>query len=292
MHDRMRGGSSGSKSKSNERRGSIPIQHSIFGAGPKYALYSWQREAELCDFRSRAAPAASGSETQLSLSSRIEHPEQNGPGAPVALHERASQGGIRGAVVLAVALAPALTAVWMVPWFVTQDGPAHVYNAQILAWSFDPQSPFQSIYTIQWEPIPNWVGTAGAGGAGDGIPRLGGGSAHDHPHSGGLRVGSALAAMACGWGQGSGRRGPAGSPAGDERRMALSGSQASCFGACLFPRHTGRLVVRPRPTIRPAHRRHFLSAGRRVFLPPGQRGADRLGPGDLGDRQLLHTRFG
>ena len=57
-----------------------------------------------------------------------------------------------------MALAPALAAVWTVPWFVTQDGPAHVYNAQILAWSFDPQSPFRSAYTIQWKPIPNWVG--------------------------------------------------------------------------------------------------------------------------------------
>jgi len=57
-----------------------------------------------------------------------------------------------------VALAPTLAAVWTVPWFVTQDGPAHVYNAQILALSFNPESPFQSIYTIQWQPIPNWVG--------------------------------------------------------------------------------------------------------------------------------------
>jgi hypothetical protein len=105
-----------------------------------------------------AARAALGSETQLSLSSRIEHPEQNRPGASAARSERASPGGIRGAAVLAVALAPALAAVWTVPWFLTQDGPAHVYNAQILAWSFDPQSPFRSTYTIQWAPIPNWVG--------------------------------------------------------------------------------------------------------------------------------------
>ena len=53
---------------------------------------------------------------------------------------------------------PALSAIWMVPWFVTQDGPAHVYNAQILAESFDPRSPSHSVYTISWKPIPNWMG--------------------------------------------------------------------------------------------------------------------------------------
>src|SRR5215471_6582901 len=68
------------------------------------------------------------------------------------------RGSASGFLVLGVLLAPALAAVWMVPWFVTQDGPAHIYNAQILAWSFDPRSPFQDVYTIQWQPIPNWVG--------------------------------------------------------------------------------------------------------------------------------------
>ena len=38
---------------------------------------------------------------------------------------------------MAMALAGPLSAIWAVPWFVTQDGPAHVYNAQILAESFD-----------------------------------------------------------------------------------------------------------------------------------------------------------
>ncbi len=57
-----------------------------------------------------------------------------------------------------LALAPALAAIWLVPGFVTQDGPAHLYNAQILAWSFDPGSPFRDFYTIRWQPIPNWVG--------------------------------------------------------------------------------------------------------------------------------------
>ena len=54
--------------------------------------------------------------------------------------------------------AGALAAVWTVPWFVTQDGPAHIYNAQILAESFDASSPSRAIYTIAWKPIPNWTG--------------------------------------------------------------------------------------------------------------------------------------
>src|SRR6516225_105228 len=65
---------------------------------------------------------------------------------------------IGGWAFFALALVPALTAVWAVPWFVTQDGPAHVYNAQVLAWSFDPDSPFRDVYTVRWQPIPNWAG--------------------------------------------------------------------------------------------------------------------------------------
>ena len=64
----------------------------------------------------------------------------------------------RSGLLLVVVMAPALAAVWTVPWFVTQDGPAHVYNAQVLAWSFDPGSPFRDVYTIRWQPIPNWIG--------------------------------------------------------------------------------------------------------------------------------------
>jgi hypothetical protein len=59
---------------------------------------------------------------------------------------------------LLIVLAPALVAIWAVPWFVTQDGPTHVYNAQILAWSFHSQSPFRPFYSVAWRPIPNWAG--------------------------------------------------------------------------------------------------------------------------------------
>lgn len=60
--------------------------------------------------------------------------------------------------VLLVALLPALLAIWTVPWFVTQDGPAHLYNAHIIAESLRPDSPFRDIYEIRWEPLPNWAG--------------------------------------------------------------------------------------------------------------------------------------
>lgn len=59
---------------------------------------------------------------------------------------------------LALALAPALAAVWLVPGFVTQDGPAHLYNAHILSESFDPSSPFRAYYEVRLDPLPNWAG--------------------------------------------------------------------------------------------------------------------------------------
>ena len=55
-------------------------------------------------------------------------------------------------------LAPVLLAIWTLPGFITQDGPAHLYNAVILADSFDPQSPYQRVYEVRWEPFPNWAG--------------------------------------------------------------------------------------------------------------------------------------
>ena len=74
------------------------------------------------------------------------------------LDERSWRASWPGFLALAVALAPCLSAIWVLPWFVTQDGPAHVYNAQILADSFDPRSPSHAVYTISWKPIPNWMG--------------------------------------------------------------------------------------------------------------------------------------
>jgi hypothetical protein len=65
---------------------------------------------------------------------------------------------LAGWAVLACALAPALAAVWLVPWFVTQDGPSHLYNAAIIAASRDPGSAFGGYFRVRWQPLPNWAG--------------------------------------------------------------------------------------------------------------------------------------
>ncbi len=84
--------------------------------------------------------------------------EQVAAGEAKPTIDRSPHEGIWALAILLGALAPALTAIWAVPWFVPQDAPAHVYNAQILLWSFDPASPFREVYTVQWQPIPNWAG--------------------------------------------------------------------------------------------------------------------------------------
>ncbi len=99
-----------------------------------------------------------GDGTAVSPSSQQVDPEAIGRRVHRALGEQPSRSISLGILALALALAPALSAVWAVPWFVTQDGPAHVYNARILADSFDPLAPSRSVYTISWQPIPNWIG--------------------------------------------------------------------------------------------------------------------------------------
>jgi hypothetical protein len=100
----------------------------------------------------------------VSLSSRRDHSQRDHPGAQGALGSEQFPSLGSGLLVLFVALAPALGAVWLVPWFVTQDGPAHVYNARILVDSvgahgtFGLTSPWRGVYTVRWQPIPNWSG--------------------------------------------------------------------------------------------------------------------------------------
>jgi hypothetical protein len=64
----------------------------------------------------------------------------------------------RSLAIVALGLTPALAAVWSVRWFVTQDGPAHVYNASILAASLHADSPYRAFYEVHWRPLPNWAG--------------------------------------------------------------------------------------------------------------------------------------
>ncbi len=101
----------------------------------------------------------------MSLAVRVypsDRVESAAPEQPVAARSRA---GWIALAVLVAALTPALVAIWAVPWFVTQDGPAHVYNAEILASSvgsageFDRMSPWHNVYRVRWQPIPNWAGS-------------------------------------------------------------------------------------------------------------------------------------
>jgi len=66
--------------------------------------------------------------------------------------------GPRDAIVILAMLAPALAAIWLVPWFVTQDGLAHLYNAEILVDSLRGGPRFGRWYEVRWEPLPNWGG--------------------------------------------------------------------------------------------------------------------------------------
>ena len=69
-----------------------------------------------------------------------------------------------GWLLVTAILSPIMIAIWVVPGFSTQDGPTHLYNATILARSFEPDSPYQDYYQIRWQPLPNWVGHAALAG--------------------------------------------------------------------------------------------------------------------------------
>jgi hypothetical protein len=73
---------------------------------------------------------------------------------------RMQRAGWRDLAVLLACLAPTLLAIWTVPWFVTQDGPAHVYNAAILRDALRDESGgfVRAAYEVRWEPLPNWAG--------------------------------------------------------------------------------------------------------------------------------------
>jgi hypothetical protein len=97
----------------------------------------------------------------VSLAPHMYPLEQVEPGFNAKATETTPCAGRWALAILGAALAPALAAIWFVPWFVTQDGPAHIYNAEILASSvggFDRTSPWHNVYTVRWQPIPNWAG--------------------------------------------------------------------------------------------------------------------------------------
>ncbi len=63
-----------------------------------------------------------------------------------------------GLLTLGMGLLPSLVAIWCVPDFVPQDGPAHLYNAVILARSVEANSPYASAFVVNFQPLPNWAG--------------------------------------------------------------------------------------------------------------------------------------
>jgi hypothetical protein len=63
-----------------------------------------------------------------------------------------------GLATFVLALVPALAASWCVRDFNTQDGPAHLYNAQILLGLLRADSPYHAVYQARWQPFPNWAG--------------------------------------------------------------------------------------------------------------------------------------
>ncbi|HEU4386510.1 MAG TPA: hypothetical protein VFV34_01850, partial [Blastocatellia bacterium] len=54
--------------------------------------------------------------------------------------------------------APMLIAIWFIPWFVTQDGPLHLYNSHILAELTKGNSSFGDVYAVRSGMLP-YVGT-------------------------------------------------------------------------------------------------------------------------------------
>lgn len=65
---------------------------------------------------------------------------------------------LRDALITAALLVPAAAAIWAVPWFVTQDGLTHLYNARIINASTAADPAFSPYYEVHWKPLPNWAG--------------------------------------------------------------------------------------------------------------------------------------
>lgn len=50
-----------------------------------------------------------------------------------------------------------LLPIWLHPFIPTQDGPSHLYNSQVLAWSLNPASNFHQFYNLRLALFPNWL---------------------------------------------------------------------------------------------------------------------------------------
>ena len=114
-----------------------------------------------------------------------------------------------GLATFVLALLPALAAIWAVPLFVTQDGPAHLYNAHILAESLAPRFAVPRLLRGALAAAAELGGAPGADGAGRDPAAAGGRPRDDDGDAGRLLGRDRLAALA--------GRGVAGDAAGRRR---------------------------------------------------------------------------
>ena len=190
-------------------------------------------------------------------------------------------------LILGAALAPAVAAIWLVPWFVTQDGPAHVYNAEILASSvggFDRTSPWHNVYTVRWQPIPNWAGPVCLAGLVAWLPAW----LADRIMTSVTLVGFAVAILWLRWrvagGRVSAHHGALGLNPFHEHGLALRVYQLHARGLPV-PDHTRGVVAGSRSVELASSRCARRPADTRVFLSSRESWADRAGAdGAVGGR--------
>jgi hypothetical protein len=87
----------------------------------------------------------------MSQPSAISGTAPSPPSKPHSLRTRRLAGV--GLVVLLIA------PVWIWPLVATQDGPSHLYNAEIVRESLTGDGPSTAVYEVALKPLPNWVGT-------------------------------------------------------------------------------------------------------------------------------------
>ncbi len=59
-----------------------------------------------------------------------------------------------GAIVVALDLLPYLAAIWLVPHFLTQDGPSRLYNASVILASLRHDPALAAVFELSRAPLP------------------------------------------------------------------------------------------------------------------------------------------
>ena len=120
-----------------------------------------------------------------------------GEGSPASSRTTRSRRSLwLGWTIAASVLAPPLLAVWIIPGFMTQDGPTHLYNAWILTRSFDAQFSLPRLLRGAVAALAELVGSSGSGLLAPGGFSLVGRSHHDQPDTRGLCRLAGLAPLA------------------------------------------------------------------------------------------------